>query len=101
MATQCSILAWRIPRTEEPGGLHTVHGVTRACRQSRATKGHIPKCLEIVLRSHDKQESASHGGEGVRAFQTEQRWRCGTIWPATRHTAVSAREEMGLEIGGG
>ena len=26
MATHSSILAWRIPSTEEPGGLHTVHG---------------------------------------------------------------------------
>ena len=29
MATHSSILAWRIPWTEEPGGLHTVHGVAR------------------------------------------------------------------------
>ena len=29
MATHSSILAWRIPRTEEPGGLHTVHGVVK------------------------------------------------------------------------
>ena len=27
MATHSSVLAWRIPGTEEPGGLHTVHGV--------------------------------------------------------------------------
>ena len=27
IATHSSILAWRIPRTEEPGRLHTVHGV--------------------------------------------------------------------------
>ena len=26
MATHSSILAWRIPSTEELGGLHTVHG---------------------------------------------------------------------------
>ena len=26
MATHSCILAWRIPWTEEPGGLHTVHG---------------------------------------------------------------------------
>ena len=26
MATHSSILAWRIPRTEEPGGLHRVAG---------------------------------------------------------------------------
>ena len=29
MATHCSILAWEIPWTEEPGELHTVHGVAR------------------------------------------------------------------------
>ena len=29
MATHSSILDWRIPWTEEPGGLHTVHGVAR------------------------------------------------------------------------
>ena len=30
MATYSSILAWRIPWTEEPGGLHTVHRVARS-----------------------------------------------------------------------
>ena len=30
MATYPSILAWEIPWTEEPGGLHTLHGVTEA-----------------------------------------------------------------------
>ena len=29
MATHSSILAWRIPRTEEAGRLHTVHGVSQ------------------------------------------------------------------------
>ena len=28
MATHSTIVAWRTPWTEEPGGLHTVHGVT-------------------------------------------------------------------------
>jgi len=27
MATQSSILAWEMPWTDEPGGLHTIHGV--------------------------------------------------------------------------
>ena len=36
-ATHSSFLAWRIPRTEEPGGLHTVHGVARV-RHSLVTK---------------------------------------------------------------
>ena len=30
VATHSSILAWKIPWTEEPGGLHTVHGVTKS-----------------------------------------------------------------------
>ena len=30
MATHSSILAWRIPRTEEPGRLHTVHEVAES-----------------------------------------------------------------------
>ena len=30
MATQSSILAWRISWTEEPGRLHTVHGVAKS-----------------------------------------------------------------------
>ena len=33
MATHSSILAWRIPWTEEPGGLHTVHRVARSWTQ--------------------------------------------------------------------
>ena len=30
MATPSSILAWKIPRIEEPDGLHTFHGVTES-----------------------------------------------------------------------
>ena len=33
MATSSSILAWRIPWTEEPEGLHTVHGVAKSQTQ--------------------------------------------------------------------
>ena len=30
MATHSSILAWKIPRTEKPGGLDRVHGVIQS-----------------------------------------------------------------------
>ena len=30
MAPQSSTLAWKIPWTEEPGGLHAVHGVAKS-----------------------------------------------------------------------
>ena len=33
MATHSSMLAWKIPRTEEPGGPHTVHGGSKGRTQ--------------------------------------------------------------------
>ena len=42
IATHSSILAWEIPWTEEPGGLHTAHGVT-GVRHDLATKQPSPK----------------------------------------------------------
>ena len=35
MATHSSMLAWRIPWTEEPGRLHTVHEATKSWTQLR------------------------------------------------------------------
>jgi len=35
MATHSSILAWRIPWTEEPAGLHTVQEITNSWIQLR------------------------------------------------------------------
>ena len=33
MSVHPNILAWRIPGTEEPGRLHTVHGITKSQRR--------------------------------------------------------------------
>ena len=51
MAIHSSILAWRIPWTEEPGGLHTVHGVAKShsCLAWRA----IPSPLSKLKRRVD------------------------------------------------
>ena len=43
MATHSSVLSWRIPRTEEPGGLQTI-GLQRV-RQDRAYGTSLPLCL--------------------------------------------------------
>ena len=40
MATHSSILAWKIPWTEDPGGLHTVHGVAKS-RTQLCTHTHL------------------------------------------------------------
>ena len=33
LATHLSIVAWRMPRTEEPGALQSVHGVAKSQRR--------------------------------------------------------------------
>ena len=44
MAIHASTIAWKIPWTEEPGGLHVVHGVTKSrTRLSDFTSLHISK----------------------------------------------------------
>ena len=50
MATHYSILAWRIPWTEDPGAGATVHGVTRV-GHSLATKQPPPRGEERELNS--------------------------------------------------
>ena len=47
MATHSSVLAWRIPRTKEPGRQATVHGVLKS--QTRLST-HVCK---IQLRHHE------------------------------------------------
>ena len=58
MATHSSILAWRIPRTEEPGGLHSPQGH----KQSDMTEGltiineiSIYLCLLTVRYSRESE----------------------------------------------
>ena len=42
MATHSNVLAWKIPWTEDHGGLHTVHGVAKSqTRQSTDTDGEM------------------------------------------------------------
>ena len=39
MATRPSMLAWKIPRIEEPDGLHTVHGVAKSLTRLSTVQG--------------------------------------------------------------
>ena len=43
MATSSSILAWRIPRTEEPGGLPRVHRVAKSWTGLKL----LSKCTQV------------------------------------------------------
>ena len=49
MATHSSVLAWRIPWAEPPGGLHTVHRVAKS--QTRLKPLSMHKCMEFKQNS--------------------------------------------------
>ena len=55
--THSSVLAWRNPWTEEPSGLHTVHGVTESQMQLGTGQG-----TEMVVQhcGHTSCDSAVH-----------------------------------------
>ena len=55
MATHASILAWRIPRTEEPGGLLSM-GLRRV-RHDRATNAFTSLLQTINRRQMNKQKN--------------------------------------------
>ena len=48
MATQCSVLAWRIPGTAEPGGLPSVGSQSRT-RLRRRGSGSSVRCSTVLL----------------------------------------------------
>ena len=50
MATHSSILAWRISRTEEPGRLHTVHGVAKSWDTTEQLSFSLSFIVQCVLR---------------------------------------------------
>ena len=47
MATHSSVLAWEIPRKEEPGGLHTDHGVAKS--QTQLSFLTCDRCIHKML----------------------------------------------------
>ena len=49
MATHTSILAWRIPWTEEPGGLYSPRGRKESDTTERLTLTHLQNCFGASL----------------------------------------------------
>ena len=81
MATHCSILAWRIPWTEEPGGLQTI--VSQRIRHNNIRNMDDFKLQEGTFWNSDvvfwKFPSTSTGP----AAAEEGAWRCQTRSPLT------------------
>ena len=88
MATHSSTLAWRIPWTEEPGGLHSPRGREesdtterpstvqhRMCmqtgegRETKATSGLTP----VFKSQAEEEEAAKKAGEGASGGRWEAR----------------------------
>ena len=76
MATYSSILAWRIPWTEEPGGLCTVHGFTKSQTRPKRFSMHgvrggggEPGSFCPAFRSHTSSKGACAGGEVWTPFR--------------------------------
>ena len=60
MATHSSILVWRIPWTEEPGELHTVHGVTKSRTQLNTQAYTHTYIHNETLLGHKKRMKLCH-----------------------------------------
>ena len=55
MATHSNTLAWKIPWTEEPGGLHMVHGVAEVdTNESTYTHTHTHHNMDGTTDYHMK-----------------------------------------------
>ena len=62
MATHSTILAWRIPWTEEPGGLYTVHGVAESdMTEQQILVASAAKLLQLCLTLCDPMDSSPSG----------------------------------------
>ena len=60
MATHSSILVWRIPWTEEPGELYTVHGVTKSRTQLNTQAYTHTYIHNETLLGHKKRMKLCH-----------------------------------------
>ena len=57
MATQCSVLAWRIPRTGEPGGLPIYEVAQSRTRLKRLSSSSSSMALSEIKTNIQKQET--------------------------------------------
>ena len=59
MATHSSILAWRIPSTEEPGWLWPIG--SKRVEHNRRTQPRVPTCTHHQLRGHEFEQALGAG----------------------------------------
>ena len=74
MATLSTILAWKIPWTEEPGGLHSMEFQKSWTRLSNFTKGQI-RVKKMELRNGCTCLQGSDGDVDIKGLWTQQKGR--------------------------
>ena len=72
MATHSSVLAWKIPWTEGPGGLQST-GSHRVRHEGKQLITHAGKKSRAEYQCHDKYESYYRNSEAAK-FYTVARW---------------------------
>ena len=86
MATHSSILAWRILWTEEPGGLHTVHGVVESDTTERLSHFHFSFASPLWL--HIPSSSCTISTSLWQYFPTIQPWRLTLCLPVCHSASL-------------
>ena len=73
-ATHSSVLAWRIPWTEEPGGLYAVHQVARVRHDLETKSAALQRTKQetslIVSTQHHKVKATRHQTAGMAGCST-------------------------------
>ena len=68
MATQSSVLAWRIPGTEEPGGLPDVYGVAQSRTRLKRLSSSSSRDNHCLTFMQLQVYSFSHRNRGIKFY---------------------------------
>ena len=89
MATHSSILAWRIPWTEEPGGLRSIGS------QKVGHNGSDLACMHMIKNTDEEIQTA---GLGVGVCHPPGLWMCLPIWKLSESTVTGILRRLALQI---
>ena len=99
MAIHSSIPAWKIPRTEEPGGLHAIHGVAKVGHDWACTQGslwHYPLFILTYCHSRTQWKEQPHLGCDLPVAEGKNRWFITSIHVSVTKPEVRRLGSTGL-----
>ena len=90
MATHCSTLAWKIPWTEEPGGLQFI-GLQSLTRLSMHTHSIISYEYSTIHNFYGHMSSSGEGNGNPLQYSCLENPTDGGVWWAVVHGVTSSR----------